>query len=164
MRTLQRSRIIERPRLLTLLDESTARVRTLFAAAGYGKTTLAEQWVTRGGRRSAWYTARSSSVDVAALALGVARSASTIVEGCESRLREHMRAISAAAGNVAVLAEILSEDLAEWPREAWLVIDDYQEIVDAFGGTKVRPAVHPFEGDREMWRAYDELTAFAASR
>jgi len=131
MRTLQRSRIIERPRLLTLLDESTARVRTLFAAAGYGKTTLAEQWVTRGGRRSAWYTARSSSVDVAALALGVARSASTIVEGCESRLREHMRAISAAAGNVAVLAEILSEDLAEWPREAWLVIDDYQEIVGA---------------------------------
>ena len=47
---LQRRRIIERPRLIALLDESTARVRMLVAAAGYGKTTLAEQWVVKDGR------------------------------------------------------------------------------------------------------------------
>jgi ATP/maltotriose-dependent transcriptional regulator MalT len=37
-RTLQRRRIIERPRLLALLNESTAKVRTLVAPAGYGKS------------------------------------------------------------------------------------------------------------------------------
>lgn len=39
-------------------------------------------------------------------------------------------------------------------------VDDYQEIVDAFGGMLIRPPVHPLEDDREMWRAYDEITAF----
>src|SRR5947209_18840191 len=94
-RSLQCRRIIERPRLLALLDDSAARVRALVAPAGYGKTTLAEQWVAQGGRRHAWYTARRSSVDVAALALGVARAVSRIVEDCEVRLREHLRAVSA---------------------------------------------------------------------
>jgi ATP/maltotriose-dependent transcriptional regulator MalT len=74
-RPLRRRKIIERPRLLEQLDESTARVRTLVAPAGYGKTTLAEQWVGKEGRRGVWYTARSASTDVAALALGVAKAA-----------------------------------------------------------------------------------------
>jgi ATP/maltotriose-dependent transcriptional regulator MalT len=129
-RSLQRRRIIERPRLLELLDESDARIKTLIAPAGYGKTTLAEQWVGREGTTSAWYTVRRSSVDVAALALGVARASTAVVDDCDSRLREHLRAVSA-AGNVALLAEILGEDLAEWPDDGWLVLDDYQELASA---------------------------------
>ncbi|HSC92158.1 MAG TPA: hypothetical protein VLB86_10940, partial [Gaiellaceae bacterium] len=46
--------IIERPRLTKLLDESNARVILLVAPAGYGKTTLARQWVA--SRPHAWYT------------------------------------------------------------------------------------------------------------
>lgn len=126
----RKHRTIERPRLYALLDGSTARVRTLVASAGYGKTTLAEQWVERDGRRGVWYTARSASTDVAALALGLARSASAVVEGCDSRLREHLRALPAPAENVGVLAEILAEDLASWPDGAWIVIDDYHEIAE----------------------------------
>src|SRR4249920_2649748 len=128
VRALKRRRVIERPRLFALLDEAKARVRMLVAPAGYGKTTLAEQWVARDGRRVAWFTARSSSTDVAALALGVARSATSIVEECDVRLRAHMRALPAPAENVETLAEILGEDLAEWPSNAWLVIDDYHEV------------------------------------
>jgi DNA-binding NarL/FixJ family response regulator len=127
-RVLRRRRIIERPRLFALLDDSRARVRTLVAPAGYGKSTLAEQWVARDGRRGAWFTARSSSTDVAGLALGVARACGPLVEGCDLRLREHLRALPAPAENVETLAEILGEDLAAWPAEGWLVIDDYHEI------------------------------------
>ena len=39
------SYIIKRPRLTKLLDESEARVILLVAPAGYGKTTLAREWV-----------------------------------------------------------------------------------------------------------------------
>jgi DNA-binding CsgD family transcriptional regulator len=116
--------------LYALLDDSKARVRTLVAPAGYGKTTLAEQWVAREGRVAAWYTARLSSTDVAALALGIARSATRIVEDCDVRLRAHMKALPAPAENVETLAEILGEDLGAWPANAWLVLDDYHEVAE----------------------------------
>lgn len=129
-RTLRRRRIIERPRLLALLDETPARVRMLIAPAGYGKTTLAEQWVARDGRRGTWFKARRASTDVAALALGLAQAASKIVPGCEARLREHLRAVPNPGEHVDVLAEILGEDLADWSPKDWLVIDEYQELAD----------------------------------
>jgi len=128
VRALKRRRVIERPRLFAQLDESKARVRTLVAPAGYGKSTLAEQWVARSGRRGAWFTARSSSTDVAALALGLARACTGLAEGCDARLREHLRALPAPTENVETLAEILGEDLEVWPAEGWLVIDDYHEV------------------------------------
>jgi ATP/maltotriose-dependent transcriptional regulator MalT len=131
VRALKRRRIIERPRLVALLDESRARVRMLVAPAGYGKTTLAEQWVAREGRRCAWFTARRSSTDVAALALGIARACSALIEGCDARLREHLRAVPAPAENLETLVEILGEDLDDWPSDGWLVIDDYQEVAGA---------------------------------
>jgi ATP/maltotriose-dependent transcriptional regulator MalT len=130
-RSLQRRRIIDRPRLLALLDESHARVRTLVAPAGYGKTTLAEQWVAREGRTWAWYTARSSSADVAGLALGVARAVSALVPESDVRLREHLRVARAPTQNVNVLAEIVGEELASWPATGWLVLDEYQELTRA---------------------------------
>ena len=40
-----RRHIIERPRLTRLLDATPARVVMLVAPAGYGKTTLARQWL-----------------------------------------------------------------------------------------------------------------------
>src|SRR5262245_30148254 len=130
-RALRRRKIIERPRLFALLDGSDARVWALVAPAGYGKTTLADQWVTRDGRVGAWLRARPSSTDVAALALGIARVSAAIVPDCEMRLREHLRALPAPAENVEVLAEILGEDLAGWPSRAWLVIDEYDHIASA---------------------------------
>jgi DNA-binding CsgD family transcriptional regulator/tetratricopeptide (TPR) repeat protein len=103
-------------------------VRTLVAPAGYGKTTLAEQWVARDGRRKAWFTARRASTDVAGLALGVARASTVLVPDCDVRIREHLRAVPSSADNSDLLAEILGEDLRDWPTDSWLVIDDYHEI------------------------------------
>jgi LuxR family transcriptional regulator, maltose regulon positive regulatory protein len=125
---VQRRRIIERPRLSVLLDDSGARVLVLTAPAGYGKSTLAGQWIDADGRSGAWFRARPSSTDVAALALDVARTAAAIVPGCDERLREHLRAVAAPGERPDVLGELVGEDLAAWPSNAWLVIDEYEEI------------------------------------
>ena len=71
---LGQRRIIERPRLTRMLDDSPARIKMLVAPAGYGKTTLARQWLAASSRPAAWFTATPSSVDVAALALGLHRA------------------------------------------------------------------------------------------
>lgn len=117
---------MERPRLLRALDSTTARVRLLVAPAGYGKTTLAEQWVAAGNRRAAWYVARNASADVAVLSVGLAQAAAAIVEGCDVRLRERLTSTQRPGEDAEILAEILAEDLASWPDDAWLVIDDYE--------------------------------------
>jgi LuxR family transcriptional regulator, maltose regulon positive regulatory protein len=121
--------VIERPRLTRLLDESNARIILLTAPAGYGKTTLAQQWLA--GRPHAWYRGTHASADVAALALGLAVGASEIVPGADERLRERLRATNHPEEEVDVLAELLAEDLAAWPSDAWLAIDDYQFAMDA---------------------------------
>ncbi len=54
--------------------------------------------------------------------------ATKLIDDCDHRLREHLRALPAPAENVQTLAEILSEDLAAWPENAWLVLDDYHEV------------------------------------
>ena len=67
------SRIIERPRLIKLLDESDARTILLLAPAGYGKTTLARQWAkTLNG--AIWVTLTAEDRDVAAIATKIARA------------------------------------------------------------------------------------------
>src|SRR5689334_23981720 len=81
-----RRHIIERPRLTRLLDETSARAIMLVAPAGYGKTTLARQWLA--SRTHAWYQGGASSGDVAALALGIAEAAEPLVPGAGRRLRE----------------------------------------------------------------------------
>ncbi len=83
--------IIERPRLTDILDASNARIVLLLAPAGYGKTTLARQWLAKGERKAAWYRATPASADVAALALGVARAASQIVPGADRAVHQHLR-------------------------------------------------------------------------
>ena len=103
-------------------------MKALVAPAGYGKSTLADQWIARDGRRGVWFTARPSSTDVAGLALGLARTATEIVPGCDERLRAHLKAVAAPAANVDVLAEIIGEDLRSWPEDAWLVLDEYEQL------------------------------------
>ena len=68
------SYIIKRPRLTRLLDESEARIILLCAPAGYGKTTLAHEWVETRSEPVAWYSGGSEMLDYAALGLGLART------------------------------------------------------------------------------------------
>lgn len=123
-----RRRIIERPRLTRLLDESQARIKMLVAPAGYGKSTLARQWTARGPR--AWYRVSAAAADVASVARGVATASAGVAPGCNLRLEERLRITKNPDAEFATLAEILIEDLAGWPSDAWLVLDDAQHVLE----------------------------------
>jgi LuxR family transcriptional regulator, maltose regulon positive regulatory protein len=124
-----RRRIIKRPRLTRMLDESRARIILLVAPAGYGKTTLAHEWLDE--RESTWYRCGPASADVATLAVGLATATSEIVPGAGDRMRQRLRATDRPEEDASILAEMLAEDLAEWPDDAWLAIDDYHFVMES---------------------------------
>jgi LuxR family transcriptional regulator, maltose regulon positive regulatory protein len=126
-----RQRIIPRPRLTKLLDESPARIKLLVAPAGYGKTTLAQQWLEVPERRDVWYRGGPASADVAALAAGIAIAAAEIIPDAGKRMRQRIRTVGHPEEDVDVLAELFAEDVQEWPREAWLAIDDYHFAMES---------------------------------
>jgi ATP/maltotriose-dependent transcriptional regulator MalT len=117
---------VRRPRLTELLDATGARTILLVAPAGYGKTTLAAEWL-QGREAIGWYRARPGSADVAAFAAGLADAISLVVPAGE-RLKQRLRSGDAPAEVVDALAALLAEDLVTWPADAWLVVDDYHLI------------------------------------
>lgn len=124
-----RRHIIKRPRITRLLDGTSARIIMLVAPAGYGKTTLVRQWLEE--RPHGWYSGTQASSDVAALAAGVANAASIFIEGAGSRMRERLRAVGAPPPSAEALADLLADDLATWPADAWLAIDDYHLAMES---------------------------------
>jgi ATP/maltotriose-dependent transcriptional regulator MalT len=124
-------KIIERPRLTRMLDGSKARIRMLIGAAGYGKTTLAEQWATGPDRRVGWVRCRRSSSDIAVISRLIAAAGATIIPDCDRRLEQRLMVTPDPSREADVLAEILAEDLTDWPRDAWIVIDDYHLAMEA---------------------------------
>ena len=122
----RRRKIIERPRLTRLLDESQGRIKMLVAPAGYGKTTLARQWLA--DKQAVWYTATPAAADVAALAAGLKDAVAQIVPGAGDALVSRL-ATSVEPGDPTLLARMLASDLAAWPVDAWLVIDDHHLVV-----------------------------------
>jgi ATP/maltotriose-dependent transcriptional regulator MalT len=125
---IRRRRIIERPRLIHALDRSGARVRMLIAGSGYGKTTLLEQWAPRDGRRVGWFRARQSAADVAVVARALATASEAVVAGAGRRLLERLSVTQDPEREATLLAEMLAEELEEWPGDGWIVIDDYQHL------------------------------------
>ncbi|HET6657717.1 MAG TPA: LuxR C-terminal-related transcriptional regulator [Gaiellaceae bacterium] len=119
-----------RPRLTRLLDESTAQTIVVTAPAGYGKTTLAAEWV-QGRDDVVWYRSTSGSADVAAFSAGLADVIAPLVPGVGDRLKQRLRVADTPERAARPLAEIFSEDLEGWPPEAILIIDDYHLVVDS---------------------------------
>ena len=112
-----------------MLDESRARIILLVAPAGYGKTTLAHEWLDE--RQATWNRCGPASGDVAALAAGLATATSEIVPRAGDRMKQRLRATDRPGEDATILAEMLAEDLTEWPTAAWLVLDDYHFAMDS---------------------------------
>jgi LuxR family transcriptional regulator, maltose regulon positive regulatory protein len=101
----------------------------LVAPAGYGKTTLAREWLR--DRRHAWYQATPASSDVAALALGLTESALPVLPQVGERLRGRLKTVRDALAEAESLAADLAADFADWPTDVRLVIDDYQLLSES---------------------------------
>jgi LuxR family maltose regulon positive regulatory protein len=124
-------RIIERPRLTRLLTESESRVMLLVAPAGYGKTTLARQWLQTSRRKHAWYQVTSASTDVAALALGVASTTTSVVPNAGGQLRAQLKTAAELVADPASIATLLADDLKSWPTDVRFVVDDYHLLAES---------------------------------
>src|SRR6266851_2850607 len=84
-------RIIERPRLIKLLDESEARIILLLGPAGYGKTTLARQWAaTLNG--AIWVSLTPAHRDVARFAEAVATAIDRLGGNARDFMSEYLKA------------------------------------------------------------------------
>jgi len=117
-----RSFIIKRPRLTKLLDESEARILLLLAPAGYGKTTLAREWL-EGKEGVAWYSGGPAMGDVAALAAGIAEALSPLAIHEVNDLSELIRLLASRGQPANALAQAIAKsELAK--RCQVLAIDD----------------------------------------
>jgi LuxR family transcriptional regulator, maltose regulon positive regulatory protein len=123
---IRQPKIIERPRLTRQLDECGARIILLIAPAGYGKTTLARQWLA--DKPHAWCALSPASRDVAALAAAMAAASRQMVPGAGVRMERRLGLSSKPEAEVSIFAEMLAADLAEWPADGWLALDDYQAL------------------------------------
>jgi LuxR family transcriptional regulator, maltose regulon positive regulatory protein len=122
-------RHVRRPRLTRILDEAVGQAIVLTAPAGYGKTALAAEWLA--GKRAAWYRASPAGADLAAFSVGLAEAAEAVVPGAGERLRQRARVDEAPERAVRPLAELFAEDVATWPNEAWLAVDDYHVVAES---------------------------------
>jgi LuxR family transcriptional regulator, maltose regulon positive regulatory protein len=119
-----------RPRLTALLDEATAQSILITAPAGYGKTTLAREWLQH-REDVAWYHATSMSADLGAFSVGLAESVAHIVPDAGERVRQRLRVGDSVERLARPLAELMAEDLDPWPGDAIIVLDDYHFLAES---------------------------------
>jgi LuxR family transcriptional regulator, maltose regulon positive regulatory protein len=121
-------RIIERPRLISQLEESDAQTILLIAPAGYGKTTLARQWCE--ATHGIWMGMTPAACDLAFLSRTLVDSLFPN-DKLSLRLVEQVLALN---GSVDSQAQALVSAISARARGAkldWLVIDDYQAVASS---------------------------------
>jgi LuxR family transcriptional regulator, maltose regulon positive regulatory protein len=121
-------RIIERPRLIKLLEGTSARTILLIAPAGYGKTTLARQWAER-QTDVHWYTARTGSADVAQLAVDLAAVLGSAAPGLDAYATQLVQALPNPSHNAAEIAHGIAAFAGDLSTKT-LVVDDFHAVAE----------------------------------
>ena len=153
-----RRHIIERPRLLKLLDETEAKIILLVAPAGYGKTTLARQWLRKRPEPRVWVRARDALSGVG-LAAGIAQGISADGD-VGRRLRQRMRADGPQL-DARGAALLLADDLGDRVTGMTLVVDDIHTIA----GAQAEPVVdHLADMGSVVLATARDLPSFATAR
>ncbi len=122
---------VERPHLVSLLDQATAKLIVLSAPAGYGKTTLLAQWhaASAASRCFAWIALDPEDDSPATLWRLLIEA---LVRACPKLSTGRLRPPEAHAGAsiTSVLLPRLLTELAGSPVPVTVVLDDYQVISD----------------------------------
>jgi LuxR family transcriptional regulator, maltose regulon positive regulatory protein len=123
-------RHVRRPRLTGLLDATSAQAILIIAPAGYGKTTLAAEWL-QGRDAGYWYRATKASADIAAFSAGIVEVIQPLLPGAGDRVLQRLRVPEVPERLARILGELLAEDIQQWPKDKWLVVDDYHLVAES---------------------------------
>jgi ATP/maltotriose-dependent transcriptional regulator MalT len=121
-------RIVQRSRLLEILDGVQQRTVLLVAPAGYGKTTLARQWLDRVG--GAWVNVTPASVDVPVLARDLTSAIASVGQIDAVRVETALTAARTPDDQARAVSRTI---VAELPAalEPWVVVDDYHLLMSS---------------------------------
>ncbi|HEY5295100.1 MAG TPA: LuxR C-terminal-related transcriptional regulator [Gaiellaceae bacterium] len=133
-------RIIERPRLIKLLDECEARIILLVAPAGYGKTTLARQWAKL-LTHAVWVPCTPAHRDVVTFSEDVATGIDALGGDAAKFVREYLGAQSNPQRTAHRIGRMLAEQLNKAGVQ-WLIIDDYHELLESPESEQLVEALH----------------------
>ena len=124
---LIRSDILDRPKLLAHLEQNIGRTLTLIAApAGYGKSTLAAQWLESISLPGVWISLDEGDNDIRSFLSYIVAA----VRRIESKacVRLHNLLDAAHMPPPKILAKLLANDLEEIKKPFLLVLDDYHLV------------------------------------
>ncbi|WP_395656203.1 LuxR C-terminal-related transcriptional regulator [Nocardioides sp.] len=123
--------LVPRDRVVALLDDLTSYpVVAVVAPAGAGKTTLAAEWVRRGGRRTGWLTLEDGDRDPVRLGTSLLAGVDVLEPGVSARVTGFDGDPTDPADATAWVRG-LAEDLGADTAPAVLVVDDLQRIDDS---------------------------------
>jgi LuxR family transcriptional regulator, maltose regulon positive regulatory protein len=117
-------RHVRRPRLTRIIEESPAQVVLVIGPAGYGKTTLVAEWLQE-HEAGAWYRTTPDLADLAGFAVGLVEVIQRVVPNAGDRLLRRLGVAELPARRARTMAEVLAEELRDWPPDRRIVVDDY---------------------------------------
>lgn len=118
---------VERPRLLERLDAASERRVTLIAApAGYGKTTLALQWLRQRDGELVWISLDSGDNDPERFARYLVAGFDSLLPDALPRTRALLGAMTAPPWSY--LAQVLLSELSELDAPITLAFDDFETV------------------------------------
>lgn len=121
--------LVHRNRLLDYLNEAGKKPVTLLAApAGYGKSTLLAEWLSRVSYRAAWLSLDESDNNLSLFASYLVAAIQTVFPGSMPLTSSLIN--SSLSSEPLPLATILSNEIAELPDDFVLVLDDYHNLTD----------------------------------
>jgi LuxR family maltose regulon positive regulatory protein len=123
------SRVVLRPRLIERLNEGReSRLTLISAPAGFGKSTLAAEWIAGCGQPAAWLSLDEGESDVTRFLLYLIAALQTIDANIGKDLSAALRAPQPPSAE-SVLPSLVNE-IAAGEDDVILVLDDYH-LVDA---------------------------------
>jgi ATP/maltotriose-dependent transcriptional regulator MalT len=117
--------MVRRTRLLAALEEAEGRTILLLAPAGYGKTTLARQWLEN--VPGAWVGVTIASGDIPVLARDLAAAVGEVGAIDMRRVETALQAGRTPTDQARAVARTILTQTPS-PLDGWIVIDNYQFI------------------------------------